>query len=160
VLVMAAQFGALTLGACNKDDQQAAAEKQREAEQKAERAQLEANEKIGEAKRDAERLANEAARSRSDARVELQKDIDAVDRKISYLRERSTTVPAAAKKNADVARAEVETRRSSLQTKFRKLETESGAAWDAAKADVEASISAVKAAVDNWESSASTKAAR
>jgi hypothetical protein len=161
LMLVAAQLGALALAGCNKgDDQQAAAEKQREAEQKAERAQLEANEKIAEAKGEAERLANEAARSRSDTRVQLQKEIDAVDRKISYLRERSTTVPAAAKKNADVARGEVETRRATLKTNFRKLETESGAAWDAAKAEVEANISAVKAAVDNWETSANAKAGK
>lgn len=161
VLLVVAQASGFTLAGCNKrDDQQAAGEKQREAEQAAERAQLEANEKIAEAKRDAERVANEAARSRSDARVELQKEMDAIDRKISHLRERSTTAPAAAKKNADAARGEVETRRAALQTNFRKLETESGAAWDAAKSEVQGNISSLKAAVDNWESSAAAKAAR
>lgn len=160
LILVAAQVPAFMLAGCKGEDQQASAEKQREAEQKAERAQLEANEKIAEAKREAERVANEAARRRSDTRVELQKEIDAIDRKISYLRERSATAPAAAKKNADAARAEVESRRATLQTNFRKLETEAGAAWDSAKTDVEANISAVKAAVDNWESSASAKAGR
>lgn len=150
----------LTFGACNKGDQQAAAEAQREAQAKAEKAQLEADEKISEARREGEKAANDAARERSEARSALQKDVDAVDRKISYLKERVATVPASAKKNADVARQETETRRSTLQADFRKLETETGAAWDQAKAAVERDITSLKAAVDSWETTVTGKPAR
>jgi hypothetical protein len=141
----------LALVACDKGDQQAAAEAQREAAAKAEKAQMEANEKISEARREAEKVANDAARERSEARLELQKDVDAVDRKISYLKERAGAVKGDVKKNADVARAEAETRRTTLQTNFRKLETETGAAWDSAKAEVKQNIADLKAAVDSWE---------
>jgi chromosome segregation ATPase len=145
----------LSLLACDKGDQQAAAEAQREAAAKAEKAQMEANEKISEARREAEKVANDAARERSEARMELQKDVDAVDRKISYLKERASAVKGDVKKNADVARAEAETRRTTLQTNFRKLETETGAAWDSAKAEVKQNISELKAAVDSWENTVS-----
>jgi len=151
-------LAALGLGACNKSDQQDAVEAERKADDKAEQAQLEANEKISEARREAEKASNDAARQRSEARVELQKDIDAVDRKISNLKDQAVNVQGGAKKNAEVARAETETRRSALQTSFRKLETETGAAWDSAKADVQRSISDLEASVESWENAMSKSA--
>jgi hypothetical protein len=157
-LAGAALLVVLSVGACNKSEQQDAVEAERRAAEKAQQAQLEANEKISEARREAEKASNDAARQRSEARVELQKDIDAVDRKISYLKEQGVKAQGAAKKNADVARAEAETRRSALQTSFRKLETETGAAWDSAKADVQRSISDLKAAVESWENTMSKTA--
>jgi hypothetical protein len=156
-IAAAALVGLGALAGCNKSDQQAAAEAEREARQKAEKAQLEANEKISEARREAEKAANDAARARSEARAELQKDVDAIDRKISYLKERVVTV--AAKKNADVAQQEAESRRSTLRDDFRKLETETGAAWDQAKANVERDIDSLKKAVDSWESTVTGKPA-
>jgi hypothetical protein len=158
-LANAAVLGALALIGCDKGDQQAAAEAQRDAAEKAEKAQLEANEKISEARREAEKAANVAALARGEARVELQKDMDAVDRKISYLKEHSAGVQGAAKKNADVARAEAEARRSSVQSSFRKLETETGAAWDSAKAEAQRNISDLKAAVESWENTISSEPA-
>ncbi len=150
----------VALTGCGKANQQAAAEAQREAEAKGQKAQLEANEKISEARREAEKVANDAARERGEVRVSLQKDVDAVDRKISYLKERVVTVSGAAKKNADAAQKETESRRATLQADFRKLETETGAAWDQAKASVEGDIKALKAAVDSWETTATNKPAR
>jgi hypothetical protein len=156
---MLASLCALT-GCDKRDQQQAAVEAQREAEGKAQSAQLEANEKISEARHEAEKVGNDAARDRSEARVSLQKDLDAVDRRISYLKELVVSVSGAAKKNADVAQKETETRRAALQTDFRKLETETGAAWDQAKASVESDITALKASVDSWETSVTGKPAR
>jgi len=158
-LAGAAVLAVVALTGCNKGDQQAAAEAQRDAAEKAEKAQLEANEKISEARREAEKAANDAALARGEARVELQKDMDAVDRKISYLKEHSAGVQGAAKKNADVARAEAEARRNSVQTSFRKLETETGAAWDSAKTEAQRNIADLKAAVESWENTIGSKPA-
>jgi colicin import membrane protein len=149
----------LTLAGCNKPSQEDAEKAQREATEKAERARVEAAEKISEARRDAEKAANDAAKARGDARGELQKDVDAVDRKISYIKERAVEVKGTAKKNADVAQAEAEKRRTTLRDDFRKLETETGAAWDSAKADVERDIKSLKDSVDSWESTVTNKPA-
>jgi hypothetical protein len=147
------------LAACNKSSQQDAEKVQRDAAQKAEQAQLEANEKISAARRDAEKAANDAARARGETRGELQKDVDAVDRKIAYLKERAVDVKGAAKQNAAAAQTEAEKRRTTLREDFRKLETETGSAWDSAKTAVERDIAAVKAAVDSWESTITNKPA-
>lgn len=155
-----AMLGVAALVGCNKSDQQDAERVQREAGEKAQKAQLEANEKISEARREAEKAANDAAQERSKARVELQKEVDSVDRKISYLKERAATVKGTAKKNADVAQSETETRRATLRERFRKLETETGAAWDSAKAEVERDINALKSSVDSWDSTITSKPAR
>ena len=144
---------------CNKNDQASAEKAQREAADKVQQTKLDADEKIAAAKRDAEKAAQEATGQRTDARATLQKDVDAVDRKISYLKERASTVKGAAKKNSTAAQTEVDTRRATLKADFAKLETESGAAWDSAKAAVERDITAVKSSVDSWESTVTDKPA-
>ena len=155
----AVAMSGLAVTGCNKTEQAEAEKAQREAAERAEKAQLEANEKISEARRDAEKAANEAAQARNDARSSLQKDVDAVDLKFSYLMERAAAVNGTAKKNADAAAAEAEKRRSTLRQDFNKLGTETGAAWDTAKAEVERDITALKAAVDSWESTITGKPA-
>ena len=159
LLISAVAISGLAVTGCNKSDQAEAEKAQREAAERAEKAQLEANEKISEARRDGEKAANEAAQARNDVRSSLQKDVDAVDRKISYLKERAVEVKGAAKKNAEAAAAEAEKRRSTLRQAFNKLGTETGAAWDSAKAEVERDIAALKAAVDSWESTITGKPA-
>jgi colicin import membrane protein len=158
-LAGASVAGALVLAGCNKPSQEEAEKAQREATERAEKARLDAAEKISEARRDAEKAANDAAKARGEARGELQKDVDAVDRKISYLKERAVEVKGNAKKNADVAQAEAEKRRSTLREDFRKLETDTGAAWDSAKAAVERDIKSLKDSVDSWESTITNKPA-
>ena len=153
----AAIVGALLVG-CDKGDQASAERAQRDAAEKAEKAQLEANEKISAARREAEKAANDAAQARSEARGTLQKDVDAVDRKISYLKERAASGKGSAKKNSDAAQAEAEKRRGALRDDFSKLSTETGAAWDAMKEAVERDLTALKASVDSWESTIANKA--
>jgi hypothetical protein len=155
----AVALNGMAVAGCNKSQQAEAEKAQREAAERAEKAQLEANEKIIEARRDGEKAANDAAQARNDARTSLQKDVDAVDRKISYLKEHATEAKGAAKKNAEAAAAEAEKRRATLRQDFNKLGTETGAAWDSAKAEVERDITALKAAVDSWESTITGKPA-
>jgi hypothetical protein len=148
----------LTLS-CEKD-QQTSVEEQRAAATKAQEAQLEANEKIADARRAAETSANEAARTRNDVTVSFQKEVDVIDRKISELKERAATATGAEKKNVAAAVAETDSRRSTLQADLRRLGTQTGAGWDAAKGEVERSIRAVKAAVDSFETTVTERPAR
>ncbi len=153
---------ALAIGSagCNKEDQASAEKAQRDAADKAREAKLEAEESVSAARREAEKVALDAAKQRADARATFQKDVDAVDRKISYLKERATTVKGAVKKNAAAAQTEVDTRRATLKANFAKLETETGAAWDSAKDAVERDLTAVKSSVDSWETTVTDKPAR
>ncbi len=141
-------------------DQQTSEEEQRAAAAKGHEAQLEANEKIADARRAMEKSANDAARTRSDATVSFQKEVDVIDRKIAHLKEAAATATGAARTNAAVASAEMDSRRATLQVALGKLGTETGAGWDAAKGEVERSIKAVKAAVDSFESTVTEKPAR
>jgi hypothetical protein len=153
----------LTMGAavaCNKNEQQAAEQAQRDAATKSREAQQEADQKIADAKRDADKAATEAASVRTDVKASVQKDLDAVDRKISYLKERSSTVKGAAQKNIAAAQGEVEARRTAVQADVRKLETESGSAWEAAKSAVDRDLTALKAAVDSFETTVTAKPAK
>ena len=149
-------IGALSLAlcgsvACNKSEQQDAAQAQREAEAKARSAQQEANGKIAEAKAEAEKAAVSAATARNEAKANLQKDLDAVDRKVTALKERGATVKGAAQKNFAAAQVEVERRRSTVQADLRKLEAEAGASWDAARASAETDLASLKQSVDSLE---------
>ncbi len=143
--------------ACDKKDQHDAEQAQRDAETKARDAQQEANDKIAEAKREAEKAAGDAQTARADAKASLQKDIDAVERKVSFLKERGSAAKGNAQKNYVAAQGEIEKRRSTLQADFGKLDTKAGAAWDATRATVEQDIAAFKASVDSLESTLSAK---
>ncbi len=145
---------------CNKPDQESAEKAQRDAAEKARDAQREADEKIAAAKRDADKAIADAAAARNDVRTSVQKDIDAVDRKISYLKERGAKATGTAQKNVAAAQGEVEQRRSVVQADYRKLETETGSAWDAAKEAADRDLTALKAAVDSLETTITNKPAR
>lgn len=159
MLAGASLASALALAGCNKPSQEEAEKTEREANERAEKARLDAADTISEARRDAEKAANDAARARGETRGELQKDVDAVDRKISYLKERAVEVKGNAKKNADVAQAEAEKRRSALRDDFRKLQTDTGAEWDSAKAAVERDLKSLRDSLDSWETTVTDKPA-
>jgi hypothetical protein len=146
--------------ACNKSDQQDAAQAQSDAEAKARSAQQEANEKIAEAKAEAEKAAASAANARTEAKAALQKDVDAVDRKAAALKERGATLKGAAQKNFAAAQTEVERRRSVVQADLRKLESEAGASWDSARTSAETDLAALKASVDSLENTITPTSAK
>ncbi|MDF3064933.1 MAG: hypothetical protein K0R38_534 [Polyangiaceae bacterium] len=145
------------LPGCNKSDEQAAAQAQRDAADTSREAQNEANDKIAAAKREADEAEAKAAAARTEVKNSVQKDIDAVDRKISYLKERGATAKGNAQKNVAAAQGEVETRRAAVQANVRKLETETGSAWESAKAAVDRDLTALKAAVDSLETTVTGK---
>lgn len=145
--------------ACNKGDQKAAEEAQRDAEQEAREAQQAANDKIADAKADAEKAAADAAAARQDVQASVKKDVDAVDRKIAYLKERGATAKGVAQKNVAAAQGEVDTRRAAVQADVAKLQSESGSAWESAKTSFDRNLTALKDAVESLETTVTGKAA-
>jgi hypothetical protein len=145
---------------CDKNDQQGAQDAQREAEAKARAAQQEANEKIADAKADAEKAAAKASTARAEVKASLQQELTAVDRKITSLKERGAATKGAAQKNYEAAYAEVQTRRSTVEADLRKLESETGSGFDAARTSAETDIAALKASVDTLENTTTAKAAK
>jgi len=142
----------------NKEKEQAAAaEKTRELDEKASRERREADEKAEAAKRD---VADSARQSAAEARAALQKDLDAADRKFAYLKTKAATATGAAKKNVEAAMNEADQRRGKVGTELKKLESESGAAWDAAKVTATQSISALNQAIDSLETTVTGKPAK
>jgi uncharacterized protein YPO0396 len=134
------------LVACNKepkrDDQAAqantAAAAAREAEQKA------AAEK--------QRAEGEAAKvARIQALGNLQKQIDAADRKIEYLKDKVNKAKGATKKNADAAVAELDKRRAAVVESMKKLEDDQLPTWDAVYAEAAPEAAALDQSVNSLE---------
>lgn len=124
-----------------------------EAERKAAEADRQAQEAtLTAAKMRAE--ADEAAKMRAahaEARTRLQKDLDAVDRKATYLREKAAKAVGVTKKNADAAIAEVEARRTAAKAAMNRLVDDASPAWEATKKTAEDEIASVGKAVDSLE---------
>lgn len=160
VMPLIALIASCGLLGCEKTDQKSAEQAQLDAQEKARDAQREANVKIAEAKLEAEKAAVKAADARAEVKTTLQKDVDAVDRKITYLKERGAAAKGNAQKNVAAAQSEVDTRRATVSSTFRKLETESGAAWDTARGEAESAVAALKSAVDSLENTLTAKPAK
>lgn len=149
---------AVTVGCDDKaKEQAAAAEKTRQADEQAAKTKREADEKAAATKRDVEESARKAA---TDARAALQKDVDAADRKLAYLKTKSATLAGAAKKNADAAMAETEKRRDGIRQDMKTLETQTGAAWDTTKAKTAQAITALNQSIEALESTVTGKPAK
>ena len=154
VLALGIGVLAATVGCDNGKEQAAAAEKTRQADEQAAKTKREADEKAAATKREAEESARKAA---TEARATLQKDIDAADRKLAYLKGKSATVTGAAKKNADAAMAETEKRREAVRAGMKKLETDTGAAWDATKAATAQAVTSLNQSVEALETAITGK---
>ena len=135
------------------------AEQAKAAAEASAKAQKDAEEKAAAALREAEE-AKKMAKEHADAASALQKDLDAVYRKLTYLKERGAKAPANKKKNIEAAQAEVDKRAEAVRTSLGKLGTETGATWTAAKTEVEAGLVALKAAMDNFETTVTGKPAK
>ncbi len=139
---------------------------------KAEEARREADSKTADATKEAREAQEAAAKAvaaqkvatdetaraaHTEARAKMQKDVEAADRKITYLKEKAAKATGAAKKNADTAVAELDKRRDTVRADLAKLDLETGAAWDTAKAGAERSLTALNQAVDNLETTVAAK---
>lgn len=151
-LLLATAIAAGTVGCGNK-----AEEAKKEADQKAAEAAKtakEAEDKASAAKVEAEA---KVAKANAEIKTKLQKDIDAAERKATYLKEKAAKVTGAAKKNADAAVAELDTRHATAKASLAKLDTATGAAWDTAKVGVESDIAALNKAVESLETTLKAK---
>lgn len=137
---------AVTLAATGcKGSRQEVERKAQEAEQKAE-AELTAA-KIKAEKEESAKVKAE----RADERAKLQKDLDAHERKASYLRQKAAKTVGATKRNADAALNELDARRVTAKASMSRLSDETTANWDATKKSAEDDIAAVGRAVDSLE---------
>ena len=144
----------LIISSCKKNEDKAkeqAAQAQKEANDKAEaaaKAQREADEKTAAAKREADAAASKAA---ADARDKIQKDFDAADRKLTYLKDKVAKAKGAKRKNADAALAEAELRSASVKTSLAGLEKAAANDLEAARAKAQSDVEALNKAVDAVE---------
>src|SRR4051812_25079885 len=92
-----------------------AAEAQKKADQLA--AEAASAQKVADEKAAGEKKAadEKATKANAEAKTRLQKDADAADRKITYLKEKVAKATGPAKKNADAAAGEVDTRQATLK---------------------------------------------
>lgn len=104
-----------------------------------------------EAKKKAETEA--AAKTRVEARGKVQKEIDAADRKLAYLKEKLAKATGPKKKNAEAAVAEVTKRRDAAVASAAKLETDTNTPVETERTAAEADVSALNKAIDNLEAS-------
>lgn len=156
VLLLSMGFATTTVVGCKKSDTKAqdeAVKARKEADDKAAeaaKAKKEADEKTAVAQKEA---ADKAIAANAEVRMALQKDIDAADRKLTYLKEKAAKATGAMKKNADAAAAEVDKRREAVKTNMASLEAATGDAWTTAKGQVEADIAALNKSVETLETS-------
>lgn len=145
-LCLALSLATATAACGNKEE-----EAKKAADQKADeaaKAAKEADDKAAAAKRDADA---QAVKAHAEAKASLQKDIDAADRKATYLRNKSAKLTGAAKKNTDAAVAELDAREAATKADLAKLDTATGTAWDSAKLAVDSDITALNKSVDTLE---------
>lgn len=140
---------ALTIGtaACGNKAEEAKKEAEAKAVEAA-KAAKEADEKAVAAKKEAD---DKAAKMNAEGKAKLQKDFDAAGRKATYLKEKAAKATGPAKKNADAAVAEFDTRDAAAKASIAKMDGATGAAWDAAKVAAESDIAALNKAVESLE---------
>jgi hypothetical protein len=145
-MMLAVCVGALSTAACKKDT----AEADKAAAQAAKEAN-EASEKANAAKQKANEEAAKANLARSEARTKLQKDLDAHERKATYLKEKAAKATGAAKQNAAAAVTELDTRSAAAKASIAKLADDSATGWESLKKTAEDDVASVGKAVDSLE---------
>ena len=85
------------------------------------------------------------------ARADIQKNLDAADRKLAYLKERAAKLTGS--KKADVLRAQsdTESKRATLASDVAQLTTSTGASWDTARAAATGDMTAFTQSMDRFE---------
>jgi hypothetical protein len=122
-----------------------------EAERKAAEAEKQSEATITAAKVQAEADEAKLKAAHDIDRMKLQKDLDAHDRKASYLKAKAAKQVGATKKNADAAITEFEARRATAKTSLGKLTDDKAPGWDTSKKTAEDDVAAVGKSVDAIE---------
>jgi len=141
---------ALLAIACGKNDEKAA--------QQAAAAAREAEQTAASAKQ-AQEAAEKATRERTAVKEAMKKDVDAVDRKLTYLRERAGKLTGAAKTAAQKAMHDTDAKREAVQNDLKKLDPAAAADWDTVRASFDRDVAALKASMDAFERSVTGKPA-
>jgi hypothetical protein len=144
-MVFAAIGLTLAMTACERGRMEAD-KRAAEAEKKAQEATLTA----GKMKADAEETAKLKA-AHADTRSKLHKDLEAHERKATYLKEKAAKTTGVTKKNADAAIAELKTRETAAKTSLDKLGDDAAPAWDDMEKKAEGDVAAVGKSVDALE---------
>ncbi|MBA3459849.1 MAG: hypothetical protein H0T46_07800 [Deltaproteobacteria bacterium] len=92
-----------------------------------------------------------AARANAETTAQLQKTFDAADRRLTELKERAASATGATKERVDAAVAEATAREANVMAGIARLRDASGAAWDTAKAQLDADIVAMNQALVSLE---------
>jgi uncharacterized protein YPO0396 len=142
VLTVLSFAAACGLIACNK-------EPKRDAEETAQAEKAAAEARAAEQKAAAEKEAGKVARAK--ALGDLQKQIDAADRKIEYLKDKLSKAKGATKKKADAAAAELDKRHAPVAESTKKLEDDQYSAWDATYAQAVTELAALNESVNSLE---------
>jgi hypothetical protein len=127
------------------------AERKAAEEQKAQEANLTA------AKMQAEADEAKLKAAHEQERMKLQKEMDAHDRKASYLKAKAAKQIGATKKNADAAITELDARHAAAKASLGKLMDDKAPDWDASKKTAEDDVAAVGKSVDALERTLSKK---
>lgn len=117
-----------------------------EADKKAQEAEITA----AKVQADADQTAKLRA-AHNDARTKLQKDIDAYERKGTYLKQKAAAVTGAKKKNVDAAMSEYDGRLATAKADLAKLGDDMSPAWDATRKTTEDDVAAVGKSIDAFE---------
>lgn len=115
------------------------------------KASKEADDKAAAAKKTAEEEAAKAKAGHTEFRAKLQKDVDAHERKATYLKEKASKLTGDAKKNADAAVTELDKRREAAKASLAKLGDDSATTWDAFKKTAEDDVAALGKSIESLE---------
>lgn len=157
ILVAAVASSALCLSlatGCDRaaDDQAKANSAQAEANKKIAEVKDEAHDKVNSAQAEADKKIASAqgdfSKRREDFRHKVETDVIDLDKKINVLEAKAKTATGKAKADLDANLASIRTRRASLATDVRGLETASATTWDDTKSRLEKQISDLKTAID------------
>jgi len=144
VAAFALSLGVLACGDKEKEAAQAAAAASAKTAEEATKAAEEAKKKAEEEAKAA------AAKVTAEAVNKVQKELDAADRKFTYLKDKAAKATAAQKKNADAAVAEVDKRREAVKSAIEKLAA-GGDDWEGLKTAVESALGELTKAIDGLE---------
>ena len=117
--------------------------------------------KAAAAKKDADEAAAKVAlmQKHTDAKVAAQKELDGVDRKLTYLKDKLSKATGPAKKNGDTAMADFTKKHDAVKADIDKLGSATDTAWDAAKTDADRDVAALKQSLDALETAITGKPA-
>ena len=148
-------LGTLFATACDRSpakEEETARAEQRKADDKAAEYQATANQKAGEDQAKANEAARDAVRTldatKADLKQSAQKDLDDASRKVDDLRAKSAKATGTARLNLDAALADVDNKRSTVESQIRALDEATADQVNKAKERLDQQIAQLKQSID------------